>query len=134
VPLVVCGPTDTTNSMLLRADLVCRPDRLVPACHAAASPVSPTAHRVVAEAVCAALAGLGKPPRITVDLELREHTVIADVTVAAAPCATTYTRVRSAVRTALARFTPTWPYVPVTVHHVRPAEDLAAATCRPSRD
>lgn len=117
IPLVVCGPTDTDNSMLLRADVVCRPERLVLACHTATSAVSPAAHRAVTRAVRSALTGLGEPPALTVHLELRDHTVVADVTVDASPCATTYPRVRSAVRTALARFTEAWPYTPVTVHH-----------------
>ncbi|NUT49037.1 MAG: hypothetical protein HOV94_17275 [Saccharothrix sp.] len=122
VPLVVCGPTDTTNGPLLRADAVCLPERLLAACHAAASPVGPTAERAVREAIGTALAGLGEPPRISVRLELRDRTVVADVTVAAAPCATTYRRVRTAVRTALARFTPAWPYTPVTLYHVEPCQ------------
>lgn len=117
VPLIVCGPTDTTNSMLLRADVVCRPDRLALACLTALSPVGPTAHRAVLRAARTALAGLSDLPPVTVHLELRDHTVLVDITVAAAPCATTYPRVRSAVRLALAAFTPAWPYTPVTVHH-----------------
>ncbi|MCF2533824.1 hypothetical protein [Yinghuangia soli] len=117
IPLVVCGPTDATNSMLLRADAICRPHRLASACDTALSPVGPTARRAVTRAARTALAGLSEPPPIAVDLELRGHTVVVDVTVAAAPCATTYPRVRSAVRMAMAAFTPAWPYTPVTVHH-----------------
>lgn len=121
VPLVVCGPVDTGNSALLRADVACHRTRLVLACHTAASAVGPTAHRAVTEALRAALTGLGEPPPLTVHLELRDTTVVADITIGAAPTATTYTRVRAATRTALSRFTPTWPYTPVMVHHVRPA-------------
>ncbi|MDI2125455.1 hypothetical protein [Yinghuangia seranimata] len=118
VPLVVCGPTDTRNSLLLRADVVCRPERLALACHAAMSPVGPAAHRAVARAVRTALADSGRrSPEICVHLELRDHTVVADITVAAPPSATTYPRVRSAARIALAAFTDSWPYAPVTVYH-----------------
>lgn len=120
VPLVVSGPVDSADSLLLRADVVCRPERLVLACHTAASPVSPTAHRAVADALRAALAGLGEPPPLSVHLELRDSTVVADITIAAPPTPTTFTRVRTATRTALARFTPHWPYTPVTVHHTAP--------------
>ncbi|MCF2533309.1 hypothetical protein [Yinghuangia soli] len=131
VPLVVCGPTDTSNSMLLRADVVCHPDRLQLACVSALSPVGATARRSVEQALRAALAGLGDPPPVAVSLELRDHTVVADVTVAAAPSATTYTRVRTVVRAALARFTPAWPYVPVTVHHAPAHPDTPASRLRP---
>ncbi|WP_436776440.1 hypothetical protein [Yinghuangia sp. YIM S09857] len=117
IPLVVCGPTDTSNSLLLRADVVCRPERLTLACHTALSPVGPTAHRAVTRAVHNALTGLDEAPPLSVHLELRDHTVVADVTITGPPCATTYPRVRAAVRTALAPFTPAWPYTPVTIHH-----------------
>lgn len=122
VPLVVCGPTDTTNTLRLRADVICRADRLELACHTATSPVGPAAHRAVTQAVRTALTGLGGPPPVSVHLDLRDNTVVADVSIHAAPCATTYPRVRSAVRTALARFTEAWPYTPVTIHHDSPAE------------
>ncbi|HSA51260.1 MAG TPA: hypothetical protein VLH10_14300 [Yinghuangia sp.] len=122
VPLVVCGPADTRNTVLLKADSLCDAAHLLAACRSAASPAGRAAHRAVTQAVRTALTGLGDPPAITVELVLRQDTVIADITIAATPSATTYTRVRGAVRTALARFTPSWPYIPVTVHHSAPAQ------------
>ena len=70
---------------------------------------------VVRVRVPATSANLG-PAFDCAGLALTHHDVV-DVTVAAAPCATTYPRVRSAVRMAMAAFTPAWPYTPVTVHH-----------------
>ncbi|MGW9211618.1 hypothetical protein ACWGR4_32195 [Embleya sp. NPDC055664] len=122
VPLVVCGPVDTLGGTwtLSRADVVCGPADVEAACHRAFSPVGPTAHRVVARAVSRALAGVTAPADVHVGLTARESVVVADITVAASPTATAFRRVRGAVRTALAPFTPAWPYVPVTLYHRTP--------------
>ncbi|MFF7250157.1 hypothetical protein ACFZBU_40485 [Embleya sp. NPDC008237] len=122
VPLVVCGPVDTLDGSgtLSRADVVCGRADVEAACRRAFSPIGPTAHRVVARAVSRALAGVTAPDDVHVDLTARESVVVADITVAASPTATTFRRVRSAVRTALAPFTPAWPYVPVTLYHRTP--------------
>ncbi|MFI6986713.1 hypothetical protein ACIBSV_50400 [Embleya sp. NPDC050154] len=120
VPLVVCGPVDTHDAMLARADVVCRRTDVESACRTAFSPVGPTAHRVVTRAVSLALAGVTAPADVHVDLTVREGMVLADVTVGASPTATAVRRVRGAVRRALAPFTPTWPYTPVTLYHRTP--------------
>ncbi|MFI1583838.1 hypothetical protein [Embleya sp. NPDC020630] len=122
VPLVICGPADTLGGTgaLSRADVVCGRADVEAACHRAFSPVGPTAHRVVARAVSRALAGVTAPADVHVDLTARESVVVADITVAASPTATAFRRVRGAVRTALAPFTPAWPYVPVTLYYRAP--------------
>ncbi|MYS87814.1 hypothetical protein [Embleya scabrispora] len=117
VPLVVCGPVDARGGLLARADVLCRREDIEAACHAAFSPVGPTAHRVVTRAVALALAGVTAPADVHVDLTARESMVLAEVTVGASPTATAFRRVRGAVRLALAPFTPTWPYTPVVLYH-----------------